>query len=584
MFVYLGTSEDSWVVGNDYFSVAKNLPGPLQQIWDRLGSACGHVNKVGTLISWMSTAPDGTYAIMTKGGELLSNRQDVLAAARPATSVEHITFSPLGGWFIRFNDGTVQVSHSSGFSTTFHRLVLQYLDLSCQSRQYSPIRNVFFGAREAVIVRTDRELLSAMLSQSLQTSLQALTNGELKSSGFVLGRNTVLCPCDPDQYFLEAVSGTRSKHLYQMLATELPDQLVVLAMEKQSPSDDVLNSFIHGSFSNRLSVSISSQSRPSSFSGLSTSAVNDCSNHRHSISYAAPSDKTPWNSVPQQVTYPQTSPLQEVPTAARQRYEAIFANEARGKPYLNGMEAAGIFMTSGLSRADLAGIWDEADRDRNGQFDREEFVQAMWRIELQTGRVSPPLPARPWNGQAPVPSQQCRPPVAPAYNYPPAAPYQPIPPAQQAPYVQPHGLQTVEILVAIRCKTCGKGLAPSDTVYCSATHHTIDYFCPTCHRPPTATQVLLAAGQDLPQRKRSSMGCSGCWKDIKKGKMVWHCNKCWDKDLCQKCWGKTKKQCKHAATGQVSMMRVGKGGSGEDDDELIADVIDGVVSIATGGL
>lgn len=33
------------------------------------------------------------------------------------------------------------------------------------------------------------------------------------------------------------------------------------------------------------------------------------------------------------------------------------------------------------------------------------------------------------------------------------------------------------------------------------------------------------------------------------------------------------------------MMRVGKGGSGdEDDDELIADVIDGVVSIATGGL
>lgn len=67
--------------------------------------------------------------------------------------------------------------------------------------------------------------------------------------------------------------------------------------------------------------------------------------------------------------------------------------------------------------------------------------------------------------------------------------------------------------------------------------------------------------------------------------MVWHCNKCWDKDLCQKCWGKTKKQCKHAATGQVAMMRVGKGGSGdEDDDELIADVIDGVVSIATGGL
>ncbi|KAJ4142776.1 hypothetical protein NW754_010216 [Fusarium falciforme] len=69
MFIYLGTSEDSWAVGNDYFSVAKNLPDPLQQIWDRLGNACGRANKVGTLISWVSTAPDGTFAIMAKGGE-----------------------------------------------------------------------------------------------------------------------------------------------------------------------------------------------------------------------------------------------------------------------------------------------------------------------------------------------------------------------------------------------------------------------------------------------------------------------------------------------------------------------------------
>ncbi|RSL72447.1 hypothetical protein CEP53_001076 [Fusarium sp. AF-6] len=582
MFVYLGTSEDSWAVGNDYFSVAKDLPGTLQQIWDRLGNACGHVNKVGTLIAWMSTAPDGTYAIMTKGGELLSNRQDVLAAAQPATSVDHISFSPLGGYFIRFNDGTVQISHSSGFSNTFHHLVSQYLDTSCQTRQFSPIRDVFFGAKDAIIVRTDRELLSAMLSQSLQGSFQALTNGELKSSGFVLGRNTVLCPCDPDQYFLEAVSGTRSKHLYQMLSTKLPDQLVVMAMEKLSPSDDVLNSFIHGPFNNRLSVSSSVQPshRPSSFSGLSPLPAGR-SDHRHTISYAAPPDNRPWNGAPPQVTYPASgSTRQEIPPAARQRYEAIFANEAGGKPYLNGMEAAGVFMTSGLSRTDLADIWDEADRDRNGVFDREEFVQAMWRIELQTGRVSPPLPPRPWNGQAPAQQYQS----VPAYNYPPT-PYQPIPPVQQPSYIQPQSIQTIEILIAIRCKTCGSGLSPSETVYRSTTNHTISYFCQTCPQPQISTQVLLTAGQDLPQRKRSSLGCSGCWKDIKKGKLVWHCNKCWDKDLCQKCWGKVKKQCKHAATGQVAMMRVkgGKGG-GEDDDEIIADVIDGVVSIATGGL
>ncbi|KAM5345917.1 hypothetical protein ACJ41O_011778 [Fusarium nematophilum] len=181
MFVFLGTSEDSWAVGNDHFSVAKDLPGPLQQTWDHLGGACGGVTKVGTMISWVSTAPDGRYALMTKGGELLSNRQDILAAAQPATAVEHIALSPLGGWFIRFTDGTVQISQSSGFSDTFCRLASPYLDLRSPGRQYSPICDAFFGAQEAVIIRTDRELVSGMLSQSLQAALQVLTHGELKA-------------------------------------------------------------------------------------------------------------------------------------------------------------------------------------------------------------------------------------------------------------------------------------------------------------------------------------------------------------------------------------------------------------------
>ncbi|KAF4999563.1 hypothetical protein FDECE_11484 [Fusarium decemcellulare] len=609
MFVYFGTIQDSWAVGNDHFSVSKNLPTPIQQVWDRLASACGHATKVGTMISWMSTAPDGTYPSPNEA--VLSNRQDILTLAHPATAVEHITLSPHGGYFIRFADGTVQISQS-GFSDTFYQLISPYLDPRCQSRQYSPVRHVFFGAHDAVVIQTDRDIVSANISPSLQAALQVLTHGELKAAGFVLGRNTVLCPCNPEQYFLEARSATgRSKHLHQLPSAKIPEQLMLTAMAKQSPSDDVLNSYICGPVPQTgLAVPIPPPQPPrtqpthhrptNSFSGLSLAPPNSqrTSNHRHTISYTVPpAINNLWNAITSQSPSVQSASHPDIPLAARERYGRLFTSESGGRPYLNGIEAAGVFLRSGLTKEDLSRIWEDADRDRNGLFDKEEFVQAMWRIEVQSGRVagsSPQMgsqsPPTQWNAFQPsVPlSQQYHPPpltfpthVSPQVQPPP--PYQSSPPGSGiVPSQPPTGLQAIEILVAVLCKNCGTGLAPSDIAYRTPT---AEYFCTSCP-PPSATQVLLTAGEALPRHKRSSLGCSGCWRDIKKGKMVWHCNKCWDKDLCQKCWGKTKRHCKHAATGQVAMMRVGKGSKGGDgdDDDGLGDVIEGVVSIATGGL
>ncbi|KAH7002347.1 hypothetical protein EDB80DRAFT_78200 [Ilyonectria destructans] len=55
-----------------------------------------------------------------------------------------------------------------------------------------------------------------------------------------------------------------------------------------------------------------------------------------------------------------------------------------------------------------------------------------------------------------------------------------------------------------------------------------------------ATSARFKAGQHVASRKKTTTRCDGCWRDIKKGEMAWHCKKCWDKDLCQKCWGRSR--------------------------------------------
>lgn len=62
----------SFVVRNAFanaFFSRRNLPPSLQELWDRLGAVCRNPSMAGTMISWLSTSPDGGYVAMTKGGE-----------------------------------------------------------------------------------------------------------------------------------------------------------------------------------------------------------------------------------------------------------------------------------------------------------------------------------------------------------------------------------------------------------------------------------------------------------------------------------------------------------------------------------
>ncbi|RKK85256.1 hypothetical protein BFJ71_g14238 [Fusarium oxysporum] len=152
------------------------------------------------------------------------------------------------------------------------------------------------------------------------------------------------------------------------------------------------------------------------------------------------------------------------------------------------------------------------------------------------------------------------------------------------------GNTRVELVTATRCTACGIGLIPSE----SAHRFSNAFFCTTCPRPPTSTQVTLVAGIALPKYKTSVLsGCSACWKDFKKGQMIFRCTKCWDITLCEKCLKKAKRYCKHVSSGEVVMMRVvdgdedededndSDGNDNKDDDDGLEDVIAEIASIVT---
>jgi uncharacterized UBP type Zn finger protein len=64
---------------------------------------------------------------------------------------------------------------------------------------------------------------------------------------------------------------------------------------------------------------------------------------------------------------------------------------------------------------------------------------------------------------------------------------------------------------------------------------------------------------NLPGTK-ANKDCNRCWRSIKKGSLTWHCDKCFDPELCAKCWRKGK-YCKHFEQGKVTVRIVNQNGS-----------------------
>lgn len=90
------------------------------------------------------------------------------------------------------------------------------------------------------------------------------------------------------------------------------------------------------------------------------------------------------------------------------------------------------------------------------------------------------------------------------------------------------------------CRDCENGLGPDNSAYrLFAGHGGVGCYYNNCFQAGrcarNATSVRFKTGQHVASRKKTTTGCDGCWREIKKGEMAWHYKKCWDKDLCQKC-------------------------------------------------
>ncbi|KAH7148275.1 hypothetical protein EDB81DRAFT_649649, partial [Dactylonectria macrodidyma] len=358
VFYYFGPDQSSWALGNDEFALANNLPKSIQAVWDRLAEPFEDKQMAGTLIQWISTSRNGSYAIMTKNGDLLSDCDELHKTIAeqlqnvPGTSVEHISFSPLGGWFIKYTDGTAQLS--GRFPDTFYAIADRYLDLTTQSRQTSQIDSILFGNGDSVVVKAGSALQWDGISQALTDSLNSLTPEGIVTLSFISGPNTVLCPWSDEYYFIEAIpllSGA-TQYAYELPTTEVSSELLKYLAANTRPPGHLLPSV--------------SRLRPQLTERAQAPRSSDVSNPGPLAS-----------DVPTSLLPP------SVPANMRTRYEQQFTVHSTGTDHLDGPEAARILLNTGLDRKVLFELWELVDKDKSGTLDKEKFVQAMWQADLR---------------------------------------------------------------------------------------------------------------------------------------------------------------------------------------------------------
>ncbi|KAJ6441053.1 BolA domain-containing protein [Purpureocillium lavendulum] len=316
----------------------------------------------------------------------------------------------------------------------------------------------------------------------------------------------------------------------------------------------------------------------------------------------------------------------QAPAPVRPHIERLFHENCEGKPYLTAIEAAPLFLQSGLAKSSLSDIWEQVDLDRDGRLNIDEFAQAMWLIELRTGGTGGYLqttPAQPPDMAASSNQPHSRPssyhsaispyPSPPSSSHPVAipppyqrAPYQSYPSSQpySAPPLQPQQWQQANPAIpppppdlmtmskAMICAGCEAGILPDDVIYhcakCDKKNDGLSY-CERCYAAGQgrdcqhggSKRVKLTEG-DLPIRdKDGSWGlgvkCIKCKTKMRKKDLCFKCSHCWDPDFCPNCWRSKDKRCKHAAKGKVKMCRVGRK---EDDD--IWNIIDDVTEVLVG--
>ncbi|KAL2022056.1 hypothetical protein VTK56DRAFT_6100 [Thermocarpiscus australiensis] len=388
VFFHFGNDPSSWAMGNDCYSFEYNISGDLKAQWNQLGALFNDKAMAGTRIQWLSTSPDGSYCLCERNGTIYSNRTDLMQAIRKAVqgppstmnwnrySVDHVSFSPYGAWLLRlqpsFGEGLVQVSAEGRFPDTFISMASPYLDFRHHGLQQSQVQYAFFGAHDAILIRFSNGSLAwdrvgARAAEFLET--RNMGRGVFDST--TLGKNTVLCPYDNDDYFF---------HLVPSLKTwsQTGRETFTYWLRGDGVTADFLGAIINGR-----------RPPPQSIPKVPIAAAKPAPMPPALGHAGVREESQDWWSSEERAA--EQADDRKVPQAARDIYEKVFDEHVQktGRNYFTDREAAAIMRAAatGLSNEILGEIWERTDVDGDGRFDREEFVQAMWLISVELAQL-----------------------------------------------------------------------------------------------------------------------------------------------------------------------------------------------------
>lgn len=355
----------------------------------------------GNTISWGSVGPGGLYCfclargdaiICAVNGALLADTKPTLRPwGPPINAVDHLSFSPKGGWFTSYSNGSVRLSAEGAFPESFHLLAARFLQTrNNQGLQTSSIRNVFFGHDQAILVKLANGVVFwSNLPEPLDARLR-----EMCSQGWTVGRNTSLCQWSSGYYFVEFVRWYQFRYVYDYCYC-VPDSGIlssVLVREVVEGGVPVSHTVPRERFSTRISGRSTPAPYPALPAGNATEQQNDPAQPKLDSRQLA--SKNPFRRLPSTTTSASKAPVlatknplvETRPTGSAakvtddeyQTYKYLFlATDKDGKGYVNGEQMLQLFESSGLGRDELANIWVRADTDMNGRLDLDEFCNAM---------------------------------------------------------------------------------------------------------------------------------------------------------------------------------------------------------------
>lgn len=413
---------------------------------------------------------------------MLSNCNDLLDTVRLQfqqayhPSVRHVALSPLGGWFIRYGDGTVQVS--GRFPDAFYTIASPFLSLSgtnSHQRQASLVEYVFFGANESIIVSVGTTIHYENASPGLIDVLKSMASTESLYNRLTVGVKTSLCPWSPEFFFVEAAQsfGDQSQYPFSLPDDVLSEEFLIQVASNLKPSQHLIP---------RTHSRGSAVQKPAH----STANQHDLPLSSNSGHASAPSTKS-----------------DPIPATVRLAYQEKFDQHSKGKPLIPGNQAVLILLESGLPILSLSKTWEFVDIDKNGQLDKEEFVQAMWLIDTQ--QINTPTSSR-------------------------------------------------KTTAGLLCDGCARGLKFDEFVYFCTVCRGGDFdLCGDCYitEAKRCSHSMVKASIELQEVEllfapAGYVICDGCTAQVYKDALVHWCQVCngGDFEICEDCW-KNRRVCGH---------------------------------------